>query len=67
MLTTPLIFFLKFANRHINSSLASKFFYLTNSLTSKSLVIALCQSGGETIGIISAIEINKIKEKKQKH
>lgn len=53
--------FSKIAKRHINNANASEFGYTVDFLTSKSLVIALSQSG-ETIDIIDAVK--KAKEKK---
>lgn len=47
--------FAKVAKRHVNSALGSEFGYSLDFLTSKSLVIALSQSG-ETIDVIEAVK-----------
>lgn len=53
-------FFSKIAKIHVNMSFASEFIYLLNFINSKSLVIALSQSG-ETIDVVEPL--SKVKEK----
>lgn len=52
--------FSKIAGKHVNFSVGSEFGYLVDFLTTKSLVIALSQSG-ETIDVLEAVK--KAKEK----
>ncbi|MCL5438456.1 MAG: glutamine--fructose-6-phosphate transaminase (isomerizing) [Patescibacteria group bacterium] len=56
-------FFSKIAHTHINTTVASEFNYLEDFLNSKSLIIALSQSG-ETIDVIEPL--NHAKEKGSK-
>lgn len=53
-------FFSKIADTHVNTAVASEFNYLEDFLTSKSLVIALTQSG-ETIDVVEPLNRAKLK------
>lgn len=60
---TGMYWFSKIAHKHVNSAVASEFNYLEDFLNSKSLVIALSQSG-ETIDVVEPL--NRAKQKKSK-
>lgn len=55
--------FSKFAKKHVNFSIGSEFNYIEDYLTSKSLVIAVSQSG-ETIDTIEPVNSAKLKKAK---
>ncbi len=55
--------FAKFAKKHVNFSIGSEFTYLEDFITSKSLLVAISQSG-ETIDVIEPVQLAKSKNAK---